>query len=91
MDKNLSDKFKILSFFSIVMVVYAHSYYLEGEDYVLNSFMQDLVRGIDRIAVPLFFTISGYLFFININDGLTSVLIKIRKRAMTLLIPYKYL
>lgn len=88
MDKKLSDKFRILAFFSIVMVVYAHSYYLEGEGYVLNGFIQNLVRGIDRTAVPLFFTISGYLFFINLNDGFTSVLIKIRKRVRTLLIPY---
>lgn len=89
MDKNLSDKLRVLSSFSIIMVVYIHSYYLEGETYELNKFIQNLIgQGICRVAVPLFFTISGYLFFININDGLTSVLIKIRKRAMTLLIPY---
>ena len=89
MNKNLSDKLRVLSFFSIIMVVYIHSYYLEGESYKQNEFIQVLIgQGICRVAVPFFFTISGYLFFIKIKDGFMSVLIKIRKRITTLFIPY---
>jgi surface polysaccharide O-acyltransferase-like enzyme len=44
-----------------------------------------------RVAVPLFFLVSGFLFFQNI-DGLTkqSYLQKLKSRGRTLLIPYLF-
>lgn len=46
-------------------------------------------QGICRVAVPIFFLISGYLFFINITTWNTNLwLLKLRKRVKTLFIPY---
>lgn len=42
-----------------------------------------------RICVPLFFAISGYLFFLNINKfDLNTYTAKLRRRVNTLLLPY---
>jgi len=98
MNNYLSAKLKAISFFSIVMVIYVHSYNLIIDlkadiasikwDY--NSFIQLFVsEGISRIAVPIFFAISGYLFFINIKNGfIREFLSKYRKRIYTLVLPY---
>lgn len=40
-----------------------------------------------RMAVPLFFMISGYLFFRNVNR-VGDVLPKMRKRVRTLVVPF---
>lgn len=98
MNKYLSDKLKAISFLLIVMVVFLHSYNLEvrfntGTEFIkkgYNSFIQDLLsQGLARIAVPLFFIISGYLFFINIKNGsFSEFLSKYRKRSNTLVFPY---
>lgn len=88
MNKYLSDKLTILYTLLIIMVVYIHSYYLEAEQYPCALFLQNLTgRGICRVANPLFFCISGYLFARNINC-MKDVFSKQRKRIRTLLIPY---
>lgn len=46
-------------------------------------------RGICEIAVPVFFLISGYLFFRGMENWNTSVWVnKIKRRIKTLLVPY---
>lgn len=55
--------------------------------YVSNLFSQVLAR----VAVPLFFFISGFLFFYKVENFNTPVyLSKLRKRFKTLLIPYLF-
>lgn len=98
MNKYLSDKLKVISFFSMIMVVYLHSYNLvikmNGDSQLINqgynSFIQDFFsNGVTRISVPLFFIISGYLFFINIEKGfINEFLVKYKKRVYTLVLPY---
>jgi surface polysaccharide O-acyltransferase-like enzyme len=97
MNEYLSIKLRIISFFSIILVVYLHSYNLvinlNSETFYVNqgysSFIQNFIsQGITRIAVPLFFLISGYLFFINFNENRFDFLIKFKKRIKTLFIPY---
>lgn len=89
MDDFLSNKIKYLSFFSILMVIYIHSPYVEGYNYKVNGFIQLLLsQGLFRIAVPLFFAISGYLYFYNIDNDIRSIGKKMKKRVRTLLIPY---
>ena len=98
MNEYLRDKLKVISFFSMIMVVYLHSYNLiikmSGDTHLINngynSFIQDFVsNGLTRIAVPLFFIISGYLFFLSIENGyISEFLVKYKKRIYTLLIPY---
>lgn len=90
MNNYLSDKLKVLSFLCIVFVVWIHMYYTEGEQYVSTRFLMNIIGGgICCVAVPLFYSISGYLFFLNTRDkGLHEIFIKQRKRVRTLLIPY---
>jgi peptidoglycan/LPS O-acetylase OafA/YrhL len=55
----------------------------------LFSTLQNLIsNGIARIAVPLFYLISGYLFFINFNGSFSQYRLKLKSRLSTLLIPY---
>lgn len=88
MNQYLSDKIKVLSFISIIFVLYIHTYYTEGINYKYLSFIENCIGGgIATIAVPLFYIISGYLLFLNL-DGISTCLKKMKKRAKTLLVPY---
>lgn len=98
MDNYLSIKIKVISFVSIVMVVILHCYNLDTKhngvilefekDY--NWFIQNFVSyGITRIAVPMFFVISGYLFFFSFK-GNQDFFEKIKKRFFTILIPFLF-
>ena len=99
MTNYLSVKLRVISFFSLIMVVYLHSYNLvkntntgNTEIYKsFNSFFQDFFsQGITGIAVPLYFSISGYLFFKNINGPLNEFITKFKKRLKTLVLPYLF-
>lgn len=84
-----SQKIKVLNLFLILLVLYIHSYYLEAADYPVAMALQKFTgnNGLSRVAVPLFFLLSGMLFF----NGVTKVrqcFQKLRKRIRSLLIPY---
>lgn len=69
----LSQKIKLLSLISIILVLYIHSgfhdYPNEIQGMPFNFKLQDFISGkIGRCAVPLFYAISGYLFFLNLNN-----------------------
>jgi surface polysaccharide O-acyltransferase-like enzyme len=91
MTQYLSEKLKILSAVAIILVLYIHSGFHDNEiqGMALNHYTQELISTfIGRCAVPLFYTISGYLFFLKVPDGLKSIGEKMHKRVHTLLIPY---
>lgn len=89
MTEYLSRKLKVLSALLILMVVYIHTYYKEGESMNTLKIIESIIgRRICSVAVPLFYVISGYLFFLKVPDGLRSIGQKLRKRVRTLLIPY---
>ncbi|MDF2454821.1 MAG: hypothetical protein K0R51_814 [Cytophagaceae bacterium] len=97
MNVYLSEKLKVLSFCAMVLVVFLHSYNVVVNslygNIVLNKgysfFIQDFFsQGITRIAVTLFFAISGYLFYLNIEGRAIDFILKIKKRIKTLMIPY---
>lgn len=91
MTQYLSDKLRILSLISIIFVLYIHSGFHadEIEGMVMNDRVQDFVSGMmGRCAVPLFYVISGYLFFLKVPDGMASIYGKMRKRVGTLVVPY---
>lgn len=93
MNQYLSDKIKILSFCSIILVLYIHSGFHDYPHEILgmkmNHILQNTISGmIGQCAVPLFYMISGYLFFLNTEKGITSITRKIKKRIKTLLIPF---
>ena len=67
MDRFLSTKLKALSFFSMIMVVFIHANNIEvskGHNSFIQTFISD---GISRVAVPLFFSVDSYLFFLNLD------------------------
>ncbi|MFT2007641.1 acyltransferase family protein [Pontibacter sp. 13R65] len=97
MNPYLSYKLKILSLFAILLVVYIHAYTFDlaldtgalTDQKNYNSFIQDFIsQGVARIAVPLFFAISGYLFFLNFKPTVADFLKKYRKRFQSLVIPF---
>lgn len=91
MTQYLSDKLRVLSFVSILLVLYIHSSFHENEinGMEINIMTQDFISGmVGRCAVPLFYIISGWLFFRKCPDGVLSVWRKMKKRVRTLLVPY---
>ena len=83
-----SGKIKIVSLLSIIMVLYIHSWYTEAESYAFSSQLQVTVtQGLCAMAVPMFFTISGFLFFQGVA-AVKDVFRKQRKRISTLMLPY---
>lgn len=102
MDKYLSYKIKFVSFVCTIFVVFIHSANSSLISCCTNSsadiqgsqaaaFLQDFISlGICRVAVPIFFTISGYLFFYNFEGTVSSYLKKYKSRIRTLVIPYLF-
>lgn len=92
-------RLKLLNFPLIVGVVYIHAYGMEigfagvelGPAHLdrLTDVVRTLVsQGVARLAVPMFFLISGYFFFDGFNGR--SYLGKLRTRCRTLLLPYLF-
>lgn len=91
MTQYLSDKLRILSLISIIFVLYIHSGFHADEikGMLMNDRVQEFISGMmGRCAVPLFYVISGYLFFLKVPDGMASIYGKMRKRVGTLVVPY---
>lgn len=81
-----SEKIKNLSFIAIIAVFFIHTD-CKGERDSLAFFLQELLHTCSNFAVPLFFIISGYLFFYNKGD-IQSIKAGIKKRIWSLFIPY---
>ena len=97
-DRKTSSRIEILRFPLIVGIVFIHNYdttvsighgyigALQSSDYV--DFVRAFIsHGIAQAAVPLFFVISGYLFFSG-EWSWGSYASKLRRRVNTLLIPF---
>jgi surface polysaccharide O-acyltransferase-like enzyme len=90
----------LLRFPLIFMVIFIHLSYtavhlpdadspLFSEQGILNLLYLLLSDGICRLAVPTFFIISGFLFFINVTDFTwEQYKYKIKRRFRSLVIPY---
>lgn len=98
MTPQTSQKIKILSFIAILLVVLLHGYNLDsaGSNEVLFDksplwMLQDFVSfGLTRVAVPMFFAISGFLFFMDGNSQFLGFVGKMKKRVRTLLVPFLF-
>lgn len=100
MDNFISKKITIISLICMIMIIYIHSYNIvriDGKLFfqpsntlsALNIFLQNFIsEGIARTAVPIFFVVSGYLFFNNFT--IKTYKQKITKRFYTLFIPYLF-
>lgn len=86
-----------LRFPLIVLVTYAHSYGAVSADYSLLSSEWDayevlkltVSQTLTKVVVPVFYIISGYLFFANVGRwDVRAYRGKLLRRARTLLLPY---
>lgn len=92
-----NDIFRQLRFPMIVLVTFAHSYGKVEEGFSLLAsewntyeFLKLLVsQTLVKVAVPVFFIMSGFLFFANVDKwDVTTYKKKVLRRIKTLLIPY---
>jgi surface polysaccharide O-acyltransferase-like enzyme len=100
-DNQSSLRLKLLRFPPIIGVMYIHAYgtviHYPGGSFGtadLNS-LTNVIRillseGIARTAVPLFFLMSGYLFFATFHWSQQTYLAKILSRLRSLLIPFLF-
>jgi len=99
MTTDLSSKLKNISFLLMFMVVYIHGYNLNvkissvGNETVaiwLKFFETFISDGVCRVAVPMFFAISGYLACVKIRDKFTWAWYAnlLKKKFFSLLVPF---
>lgn len=96
MSKYLSRKLKFISVFAMFAIVFVNAYnYKEPLTPVskidFNFFQMCeyfFSNGLFSFAVPLFFIISGFLFFLKYENTFNGYIKKIAKRSYPLLIPY---
>src|SRR5882757_6269683 len=96
----LSRKLKALSLGAVILVVFLHSHneelkFASGQvvtdpSYRVLFLENFLSKGVARIAVPLFFLISGFLFYTSYHFTLAGVTYKYKRRLRTLLVPYLF-
>lgn len=96
-----SIRLRLLNFPLIIGVVYIHAYSAtidhagvsfgpEHLDY-FTDFVRTLIsQGLARIAVPLFFLMSGYFFFLGFTWSWRGFGQKLAVRAKSLLLPYLF-
>lgn len=85
-----SEKIKVVSFLSIIFVLYIHTEFPADvlSDKPIAAMVQKITTGLlAPCAVPMFFAISGYLFFFGASH-VGKVFIKMKKRIKTLFIPF---
>lgn len=87
---------KILVFLATILVVLRHGqnlhhFYPGGSPWMpvsdCNIFVQRFISELTAVAIPCFFTVSGFLFFVGLNDH-AAVFAKLRRRVHSLLIPF---
>ena len=86
--------FDWLRFPLMVGVIFIHSYgFISVTEEMKDSFWGMIIeifsQGIGRLSVPLFFFISGYLFFYKIDQFSKEIFInKLKRRFKSLFLPY---
>ena len=83
-DKELSDKIKVMSFISACFVVFIHAPHGDG---LATYLVKDWIAG---IAVPFFFIVSGF-FWLNNYGNKGWWLDSLGKRFWTLFIPFLFI
>lgn len=86
---HLSYKLKIVSLIAIIFVLFIHSTILNVEVHTLFFYVQTLISDyFCRVFQPLFFSISGYLFFIGFKASIEGFIQKYKSRFKSIFIPY---
>ncbi len=90
----ISRRIKVLRFPLIVCIVCIHSSLLnpyQNQTYLGAGFAEFFISwNLSRVAVPLLFIISGYLFFVNFDMSGETYRKKLKSRVRNLLIPYLF-
>jgi surface polysaccharide O-acyltransferase-like enzyme len=101
LDRDSSARLNLIRFPLIVGVVFIHAYLsvveFKGTEAELNPtsftavFIRDFISGgLASIAVPLFFFMSGFLFFYRLEWSGAAFFKKVMSRIKTLLIPFLF-
>lgn len=97
MNTYLSDKIRIISLITMVLLTYVHAYTfpsnvfageawsLEGLNFALQY---TISQGLARFRIPFFFILSGYFYFRALARTDGSFLAQFTKRARTIALPY---
>jgi surface polysaccharide O-acyltransferase-like enzyme len=98
-NESISNRFRIVSAFSMIAVVWIHAKFIASrwqsvmEDESIISRLSAVIQyvfseNIGRLAVPLFFCISGFFYFQK-YDGTLSVYVKgLKNKVFSILVPY---
>lgn len=100
LDKKESLRLDLIRFPLIVAVVFIHAYESNvvfsglqisaNQTGIVTNFIKNIIsNGVARVAVPLFFLMSGYFFFVGLSSK-EKYFIKLKKRIKTLLIPFVF-
>lgn len=91
MNKNFSYKIVYINYILAILIVFLHSNNVHmfknemiGSEFLI--FIENTISTLARIAVPLFFLISAYLFYKKFNMSL--LMYKYKSRFKSLVIPY---
>lgn len=100
MDGELSRRLGVLRFPLIIGIVFIHNFgnsvamsdgSVGAEQNALVNFIENLIsNGVARTAVPLFFLMSGYLFFYGMDWHAANYFRKLQSRAKSLLLPFLF-
>ncbi len=101
LDQLSSERLNLLRFPLIVAVVFIHAYGTEivlsdgsvgvGDTSYLSNFVRNFIsKGLAQTAVPLFFLMSGYFFFLGFSWSTANYIKKIKSRIYTLIIPFLF-
>ena len=90
MKKVYSDAISNINFPLMVGVVAAHSVIFDSGNVVMEEISRVFLYLLPISIVPIFFTISGFLFFTSIKGGFNKDVYcaKVRSRVRTLMVPY---
>lgn len=93
MNTYLSNKLYFFSFWLIVLVVFLHSLNVDiskCDDFICD-FQYFIAHKVTQVAVPLFFAITGYLYFLKMDSAFSKMQFFIdnnKKRLKTIVIPF---
>lgn len=99
MSKYLSRKIKFISVFAMIGVIFIHSYNFKDLNLSITTRISEGFNGATmfeyffsnellRFAVPMFFALSGFLFFFKYENTVKGYVKKLKSRVKSLLIPY---
>ncbi len=101
LNQTSSERLALLRFPLIVGIVFIHNFDTQvslvnstfgiSEPSFFSEFVRVVIsRGVACIAVPLFFLMAGYFFFLNFSLTIKNYIKKLQLRAKTLLVPFLF-